>query len=224
MNEKVDKLNIDEQFIQNVSASVLEQSGMQVPNNLADVFIASNRILREQNVKTIKEESRKYMDRSMISSFEIKPFQRLENSRTAAGFAERRHYYFNNEKIDEAWHLGVDWASVKQAPIKTTNKGRVISNKYIGIYGNTLILDHKMGLGTLYGHTSSTRVNVGDDVQAGELIANTGTSGAVLGDHVHFGVLVQGIEVNPLEWMDPNWIKTRITDILAEAKKVIDAK
>lgn len=224
LGEKVDQINIDEQFIKNVSASVLEESSMHVPDNLTDIFIASNKILREQNVKTIKEDSRKYMDRSAITSFDIKPFQRLDNSRTAAGFAERRHYLFNNEEIDQAWHLGVDWASVKQAPIKTTNKGRVIANKYIGIYGNTLILDHKMGLSTLYGHTSSTRVNVGDEVQAGEIIANTGTSGAVLGDHVHFGVLVQGIEVNPLEWMDPNWIKSRITDILAEAKKAIDTK
>lgn len=224
LNEKVDKININEQFIKNVSASVLEQSFMQVPDDLTDIFIASNRVLRETNVKTIKDDTRKYMDRSAITSFDIKPFVRLDGSRTAAGFAERRHYYFNNEKIDEAWHLGVDWASVKQAPIKTTNKGRVIANKYIGIYGNTLIIDHKMGLATLYGHTSSTKVNIADEVRDGQVIAHTGTSGAVLGDHLHFGVLVQGIEVNPLEWMDKNWIKTRITDILEEAKKAIDSK
>ncbi len=224
LNVKTDKINISEQFIKNVSASVLEQSFMQVPDDLVDTFIASNRILREENVKTIKEDMRKYMDRSAITSFDIKPFLRLDGSRTAAGFAERRHYYFNGEKIDEAWHLGVDWASVKQAPIKTTNKGRVIANKYIGIYGNTLIIDHKMGLGTLYGHTSSTKVNIAEEVRDGQIIANTGTSGAVLGDHLHFGVLVQGIEVNPLEWMDKNWIKTRITDILDEAKKAIDSK
>ncbi|MFA7083450.1 MAG: M23 family metallopeptidase [Arcobacteraceae bacterium] len=224
LNVKEDKINISEQFIKNVSASVLEQSFMQVPDDLIETFIASNKILREQNVKTIKEDSRKYMDRSAITSFDIKPFQRLDGSRTAAGFAERRHYYFNDQKIDEAWHLGVDWASVKQAPIKTTNKGRVIANKYIGIYGNALIIDHKMGLGTLYGHTSSTKVNIADEVNDGQTIANTGTSGAVLGDHLHFGVLVQGIEVNPLEWMDKNWIKTRITDILEEAKKTIEGK
>lgn len=224
LNTKIDKINISEQFIKNVSASVLEQSFMQVPDDLVGIFIASNKLLRQENVKTIKEDMRKYMDRSAITSFDIKPFLRLDGSRTAAGFAERRHYYFNGEKIDEAWHLGVDWASIKQAAIKTTNKGRVIANKYIGIYGNTLIIDHKMGLGTLYGHTSSTKVNIADEVKDGQIIASTGTSGAVLGDHLHFGVLVQGIEVNPLEWMDKNWIKTRITDILDEAKKAIDSK
>lgn len=224
LKHKTDNINIGEQFIKNVSSTVLEQSSMQVPSDLKEAFIASNRLLRDKNVKTIKEDSRKYMDRSAIVSFNIKPFKRLSGSRTAAGFAERRHYYFNDEKIDEAWHLGVDWASVKQAPIKVSNKGRVIANKYIGIYGNTLIIDHKMGLGTLYGHTSSTRVNIADEVKKNQIIASTGTSGAVLGDHLHFGVLVQGIEVNPLEWMDKNWIKTRVTDILDEAKKVIDSK
>ena len=55
-------------------------------------------------------------------------------------------------------------------------------------------------------------------------IATTGSTGAVFGDHLHFGVLVQGIEVNPLEWMDKSWIKTRISNILDEAKQVISSK
>jgi len=120
--------------------------------------------------------------------------------------------------------LGMDWASVKHAPIKTTNDGKVIFNDYLGIYGNTIIIDHKLGLQTLYAHTSKSNVTVGQRVSANSIIANTGSTGAVFGDHLHFGVLVQGIEVNPLEWMDRNWIRTRITDVLNEAKKVINSK
>jgi murein DD-endopeptidase MepM/ murein hydrolase activator NlpD len=81
-----------------------------------------------------------------------------------------------------------------------------------------------MGLSTLYAHVSSSNVNVGDEVSKNQKIANTGSTGAVLGDHLHFGVLIQGIEVNPKEWMDRNWIKSRITDILDDAKKIIDSK
>ncbi len=113
---------------------------------------------------------------------------------------------------------------MKQAPIHTTNAGKVIFQDYLGIYGNTLILEHGLGLATLYAHTSSYNVNLGDKVQANTQIANTGATGAVFGDHLHFGVLVQGIEVNPLEWMDGNWIRTRITDIMQTSKKVIDTK
>lgn len=94
----------------------------------------------------------------------------------------------------------------------------------MGIYGNTLIIEHGLGLATLYAHTSNFNVDLGAYVKANSLIANTGTTGAVFGDHLHFGVLVQGIEVNPLEWMDRSWIKTRITDIINNAKKAIDSK
>lgn len=221
---KKDNIKISEKFINNVSASVLEQSSLPVPNELRDIFISQNRELRKNNIEAMRDVSLKLMSKEQINDFKIKPFKRLRGSRTAAGFAERRHYFHNDEKIDEAWHLGLDWASVKKAPIRTTNSGKVVFNEYLGIYGNTIIIDHTMGLLTLYAHTSVSKVNVGDDVRAKQIIANTGATGAVMGDHLHFGILVQGIEVNPLEWMDKNWIKTRITDILEESKKIIDNK
>jgi len=221
---KNDKIKISDKFIQNVSASVLEQSSQTVPSDLSEIFIKENRDLRAQNIKALQEVSVKYMNKDQINDFKIKPFRRLRGSRTAAGFAERRHYMHNEEKIDEAWHLGLDWASVRNAPIRAYNEGKVIFNEYLGIYGNTIIIDHNMGLSTLYAHTSVSKVNIGDDINYKQIIANTGATGAVLGDHLHFGVLVQGIEVNPLEWMDKNWIKTRITNILKESKKIIDSK
>jgi murein DD-endopeptidase MepM/ murein hydrolase activator NlpD len=81
-----------------------------------------------------------------------------------------------------------------------------------------------MGLASLYAHTSTQDVNLGDEVRRNQKIANTGTTGAVMGDHLHFGILVQGIEVNPLEWMDNNWIKNNITKTIQNAKKEIDKK
>ena len=221
---KNDNIKISEKFINNVSASVLEESAQPVPSELTDIFIAQNRGLRAKNIKALQDISLKFMNKDQINNFKVKPFRRLRGSRTAAGFAERRHYFHSEEKIDEAWHLGLDWASVKKAPIRATNGGKVIFNEYLGIYGNTIIIDHTMGLSTLYAHTSISKVNVGDDINDKQIIANTGATGAVLGDHLHFGVLVQGLEVNPLEWMDKNWIKTRITDILSESKKIIDSK
>ena len=221
---KDSKINISSSFIKNVTVNVLETSSYNVPSSLEEIFVEGNNILRASNVKSIEDVSRKYMNKEMISKIELKAFKRLKNSATAAGFANRRHYYLDGQKIDEAWHLGMDWASYKRAPIKISNPGRVIFNDYLGIYGNTVIIDHILGLQTLYAHTSATNVNVGDYIQAGEQIANTGTTGAVLGDHLHFGVLVQGIEVNPLEWMDKTWMKSRIFDVIDEAKKVINNK
>jgi hypothetical protein len=221
---KKDQIKISDKFIKNVSTNVLQLSNIEIPTDLSQIFIKQNQDVRDTNIHMIKTVVEKYMDRSLVEDFKINIFRRLKGSRTAAGFAEHRSYYHNGEKIDDAWHLGMDWASIKQAPIKASNPGHVIFNQYLGIYGNTIIIDHGMGLATLYAHTSSSAVNVGDEISRNQKIANTGSTGAVLGDHLHFGVLVQGIEVDPKEWMDRNWIKSRITQILEDAKKAIDSK
>jgi len=223
-NVKTDNIQLSENFIKNVSASVLEQSFEQVPNEVKDIFVYSNIELREKNVKTIKETVIKNSSNDRVDSFKIKAFKRLRGSKTVASYGDRRHYYLAGEKINEAWHLGIDWASVKQAPIRTNNDGIVIFKNYLGLYGNTIIIDHGMGLSSLYAHTSSQHVDVGEDVSANTKIANTGSTGAVFGDHLHFGILIQGTEVNPIEWMDRNWIKVRITDVIKQAKKDIDGK
>ncbi len=221
---RVDDIKLSEKFIKNVSAFVLEESGEVVPDSLKDIFIYSNKELRAKNLQLLSDISVKSMIDEKIDSFNIKPFRRLRGSSTVAGYAERRHYYLNNEKINEAWHLGIDWASVKNATIKTSNDGMVIFKGYLGLYGNTIVIDHGMGLSSLYAHTSSQKVEIGDVVNAKQSIAKTGATGAVFGDHLHFGMLVQGIEVNPLEWMDRNWIKVRITNVLKNANKQIAGK
>lgn len=224
LKQKVDDIKISEKFIDKVSKHVLKKSGYELPDDNSEIFIKENRDLREQNVITIKEVVTNYMNKDKISKFKLKAFRRLSSGKKFAGFGERRHYFYDNEKIDEAWHLGMDWASVKKAKIFTTNAGKVIYNDYLGIYGNTIIIDHNYGLSSLYAHTSRSSVDLNDNVRAGQQIANTGSTGAVFGDHLHFGVLVQGIEVNPKEWMDKNWIKVNVINTIAKAKKVIDSK
>jgi len=219
---KNDNLNIPQNFIDTVSKNVLEKMNEEVPQDLTARFVKQNRELRAKNITTIKEVCLKNLPKDSFSDFPLNTFVRLQGSSTAAGFGERRHYFFNNQKIDEAWHLGLDWASVAQDSITLSNGGDVIFKEYLGIYGNTIIINHGLGLATLYAHTTNQFVDIGQKVTTNQKIATTGITGAVLGDHLHFGVLVQGIEVNPIEWMDPNWIKTRITDILTASKEMIN--
>lgn len=223
-NYKTEDLNVDDKFIESVSTEVLLNSNKAIDENLVARFLRSNLELRAENLAKIRKVSIGGMDTQMVDSFEVIPFRRLANSKTVAGYGDRRNYFYKGQQIDTQWHLGVDWASVKNAPIYTTNGGKVIFQDYLGIYGNTIIIEHGLGLATLYAHASNFAVNNGDFVKPNAHIANTGTTGAVFGDHLHFGVLVQGIEVNPLEWMDRDWIRTRITDILTTSKKVIDTK
>ncbi|HIC78048.1 MAG TPA: M23 family metallopeptidase, partial [Sulfurovum sp.] len=110
----------------------------------------------------------------------------------------------------------------KMAKIISSNDGIVVYSDYNGIYGNMPMIDHGMGLFSLYGHCSNIMVQEGDEISAGTAIAQTGVSGLALGDHLHFGVLVQGIEVRPEEWMDKKWINDNIDKIFKEADKIIE--
>ena len=218
---KRDKIKITDKFIENVSSYVLEQMEKAVPNDKIKIFLAENKELRNENVKKLREIGLKAVPNDFVDDFKINRFKRLRGSRTAAGFAEFRNYYYNGELIDQEWHLGLDFASVKHAKIKISNSGKVIFKDYLGIYGNVIIVDHGLGLCSLYAHTSNQFVNVNDIVKRNEIIGVTGISGAVLGDHLHFGILVQGVEVNPLEWMDSRWIKSRILNVIKRAKREI---
>jgi murein DD-endopeptidase MepM/ murein hydrolase activator NlpD len=119
--------------------------------------------------------------------------------------------------IDHQTHLGIDLASTARAPVPAANAGKVVFAGDLGIYGNCVILDHGLGLQTLYGHLSQIDVQVGDSVAKGQAIGRTGTSGLAGGDHLHFDVLISGQQVNPIEWWDPSWINHNVTAKLALA-------
>jgi len=146
----------------------------------------------------------------------------LKNGQVVATFGDHRKYSYENEHISESYHLGLDMASYAHAEIKPQNGGEVVYADYNGIYGHMPIISHGLGLYTLYGHCSSVKVSVGEKAKVNQNIANTGKSGYAMGDHLHFGVLVQGIEVRPAEWMDKQWMKLNIQDVIKTAKSVID--
>ena len=216
----VKKIHINDAYIKNKAIPILEKMGLKVPNNPIEIFQKENELVRKLNNKEISQLTSKIFE-NRIDSFSIARFNPLPYSAKEAGFGEKRHYFYKNQDISFAIHKGVDLAKVKRAKIFANNYGKVISEKWIGIYGNALIIYHKLGLYTLYAHTSEYKVKVGDIVRRGEVIARTGSTGGVLGDHLHFGVYIQGIAVNPLEWMDPHWIKINIMDIINSSKRLI---
>ncbi|MBR8464301.1 M23 family metallopeptidase [Campylobacter sp. faydin G-24] len=179
-----------------------------------------NETLRDSNDNKIREVTSNH-DGETVHEIKIKPFYPLRNGKKVADFADHRFYTYNNEKVSESWHMGIDFASVAGASIVASNDGRVTFAGENGIYGLNIIIDHGFGLHSLYAHCSSAKVKVGDTVTAGQEIGNTGTSGLALGDHLHFGILVQGEEVRPQQWMDKKWMQDNITSVLEAAKKMI---
>ncbi len=192
-------------------------------SNPVERFRIINEEIRKKNEELIHKIGSKVSDK-LIRRWSVKPFLPLKNAKKVASFGDHRFYYYNRKKVSESYHLGLDLASVKMADIVASNPGRVVYSGYNGIYGNMPMIDHGLGLYTLYGHCSSVNVKEGDDVTRGEKIAKTGKTGLALGDHLHFGIVVQGVEVRPVEWMDPRWIKNNISSIFQTARKMIDRR
>ena len=92
----------------------------------------------------------------------------------------------------------------------------VVHADFLGIYGNCVIIDHGLGVQSLYAHLSSIGVKVGDAVKKGQEIGRTGSTGLAGGDHLHFTMLLQGTPVNPVEWWDEYWIHDRILSKLPQ--------
>ena len=184
---------------------------------------AINEDMREANEDIIHDLASKISD-ELVESWKVKPFYPLRNGAKVASYGDERHYYYEDKsnEISQSYHVGLDMASTKMAKIISSNDGIVVYSDYNGIYGNMPMIDHGMGLFSLYGHCSNIMVQEGDEVSAGTAIAQTGVSGLALGDHLHFGVLVQGIEVRPEEWMDKKWINDNIDKIFKEADKIIE--
>ena len=186
---------------------------------------AVNETMRLKNEALIHQLG-KNVSSDMLKSWEIKRFYPLRNGKKVANYGDERYYYYGDKsnRVSHSFHLGYDLASTKMATIKSSNSGRVVYTGDNGIYGNMPMIDHGLGLYSLYGHCSKVLVNDGDEISQGQAIAKTGASGLALGDHLHFGLLVQGVEVRPVEWFDKAWIRKNIDDIFEDAKGVMYTK
>jgi murein DD-endopeptidase MepM/ murein hydrolase activator NlpD len=220
-NYRVSKIKLSDRFLKGKIAQLAyDYSETQGVEDSIEQFKIINEDVRAKNEKLIHEITSKTSDK-MVSDFSLKPFYPLKNGQKVASFGDHRLYYYANEQVSESYHLGLDLASVKMGEILTQNHGITVFAEENGIYGNLPIIHHGMGLYTIYGHCSSLKVAAGDSVKPNDQIANTGKSGYAMGDHLHFGVLVQGVEVRPEEWMDKEWIRLNITEVMKNAKQLI---
>jgi murein DD-endopeptidase MepM/ murein hydrolase activator NlpD len=140
-------------------------------------------------------------------------FLQMRNSKVTSRFAEHRTYWLKGEQISEAIHYGFDLAVTPNAPIEAANRGRVLFAEELGIYGNCVILDHGLGLTSLYGHLSQIEVQPGQLVEKGARLGRSGHTGLAGGDHLHFAILVGETYVDPVEWWDAKWVREKIDEM-----------
>ncbi len=170
-----------------------------------EIFLAMNRTQRETDAEQIRAVCRTSAPGRLWSG----AFTRMLGKPTAA-FGQERSYYYRGQEVDRQVHLGVDIASLMQSPVPAGNGGRVVFTGPLGIYGETLILDHGCGLFSMYSHMSIIDVSPGASVAKGDILGRTGQTGMAGGDHLHFAMIVQGVFVDPVEWWDPHWVQDNI--------------
>ena len=173
-----------------------------------ETFLTINGHLRQLNHQKIQEISRNSADTLLWST----PFIQLSRSQVESLFADHRTYYYQGQPVDKQTHLGFDLASVRHGPVESANAGIVAFADYLGIYGNTVLVDHGLGLFSLYGHLSSLEVQHGQKVELGQILGRTGQTGLAAGDHLHFSMILQGVQVTPVEWWDARWVKQHVLD------------
>jgi len=204
---KKDTIRISDSFIKGKLSEFEKPLAGQALESLLDKFLFINKELRGKNKAVLNQ----LMQQSDATLHWDGTFLRLPKSATRSGFGDRRTYQYQGKTIDHQTHLGIDLASISMSPVPVANSGKVVYAKKLGIYGRLVVIDHGYGLFSMYAHLSNFNVQVGQMVNKGDIIGNTGKTGLAGGDHLHYSVLVSGTFVDPLEWWDASWIYNNIT-------------
>jgi len=205
---------LEDSFIQKVVPEITSHTpDIKNEGDPVGVFVKINSELRRRNHEAIA----KFAAQSGGTFLWNGPFLQLSNSKVEAFFADRRTYVYKGKAVDQQDHVGFDLSVVQHNPIQAGNDGKVVYADYFGIYGNAVIVDHGTGLISIYGHMSSIDVKPGQMVKKKDILGKSGDTGLAGGDHLHFGLFLHGVPVNPTEWWDEKWIKDHVLDRFKDA-------
>jgi murein DD-endopeptidase MepM/ murein hydrolase activator NlpD len=205
---KKSRIEIDDRFLQRVVPAIASNvPDEQIPtDDVLAGFLKINGDLRRKNNQYIRDLAKKTSPEMMFMDV----FQQLGNSQVEAGFADSRTYIYKGKEVDQQVHLGFDLAVTANVAVAAAQRGIVVHASDLGIYGNCVILDHGLGVQSLYAHLSSIGVNVGDKVEKGQQVGRSGMTGLAGGDHLHFTMLVGGEQVTPVDWWSAQWLQDRV--------------
>ena len=209
------RIQIDDRFLNRVVPAIAANTTDEdIPtDDVLAGFLKINGELRRKNNQYLKDLAAKSAPELMFDE----AFQQLGNSQVEARFADARTYLYNGKEVDRQVHLGFDLAVTANVPIVASHRGIVVHAADLGIYGNTVVIDHGMGVQSLYAHLSSIDAQVGQRVEKGQQIGRSGMTGLAGGDHLHFTMLVNGEQVTPVDWWSRQWMQDRVQRKIAAA-------
>jgi murein DD-endopeptidase MepM/ murein hydrolase activator NlpD len=205
---KQSRIELDDRFLDRVVPAILAGTTEIKPEgSTLDKFLAINGDLRRRNSAKVTSLAAQTSPEMLWRGVVFHPFT---NSAVEAAFADYRTYFYQGREVDRQVHLGFDLASYANTPIVAANRGKVLLAENLGIFGNCVVIDHGMGVQSLYAHLSSIEVQPGAMVEKDQPLGKSGITGLAGGDHLHFTMLVNGQSVNPIEWWDSHWIQDRV--------------
>jgi len=172
----------------NVAARKFPTSKLKV----AEKFVELNKADLARSQRESRETKAIYA-RVTASTAPEQPFTDPIPGVTGTNFGERR--IFNGQR--RAPHSGADLHAAAGTPVHATNAGRVALAKSLFFTGNTVILDHGLGIYSLYAHLSRIDVTAGASVKNGQVVGLVGATGRVTAPHLHWAMRVQGARVDP---------------------------
>ncbi|HKA13566.1 MAG TPA: M23 family metallopeptidase [Myxococcota bacterium] len=202
--QPVGKVQLTQTFLEQVVPRLAPQSGAASPDA---AFQDVNTRVRAENEKKIRELVANTAPELLFTG----NLHQLANSKVTSRFGEKRIYMVDGREISRAVHFGYDLASLSGAPVTATAAGRVLYAGDLGIYGNCVVLDHGLGLTSIYGHLSRIDVEANARVEGDQRLGLTGSTGLAGGDHLHFATLVGNTYVDPIEWWDAKWVADHVT-------------
>jgi len=199
-----DRINLTDAFLAKIAAEF--KGKFPQASTPLEIFLKANGDQRVADRKAIDTYGRETSPVPLWQGV----FLRMPRTAPLGGFAQERTYIHQDKEVDRQTHLGFDLASLAHADVPAANRGKVVYAGDMGIYGQCIVIDHGLGLQSIYGHLSRIGVKQGDTVEKGQIIASSGATGMAGGDHLHFEVTISGQSVNPIEWWDAHWMKNNV--------------
>ncbi|MGL5327762.1 MAG: M23 family metallopeptidase [Peptostreptococcaceae bacterium] len=188
-NEDIQSENISKVEAINSEIVALEEYKNSLGKELQDTIIEGvqiEKILEEEVLYKLEKSNKEYI----TGIWPLNDYKEV-----SSGFGNRIHPITNTKKF----HKGIDIPAPQDTSVLSTDDGIVSFSGYQNGYGNVIKIKHFDGKTTVYAHNNSLVVNEGDIVKQGQVIAKVGSTGDSTGNHVHFEIIVDGENINPIE-------------------------
>lgn len=208
--EKEDSIFFNTENEANEYVDEIKEEYEKIETDLSITTLYVEEEISDDAIKEAKAKITEKLDEELKQKEEEEAEQRRIESQTVNGIylaclpvtgGSITSRYGVNESVRDHTHKGIDIAASYGTPIKAVAAGTVKYAGYYGGYGNFVVIDHGNGIETCYGHCSSINTSVGKEVEASDVIASVGSTGNSTGNHCHFEVRVNGVQVNPQQYL-----------------------